>query len=233
VTRRRQASRVLVRALVVLGGGFVLLLLGAATAGATTEGSAARDRLPAPVIPSPAPVALAVPVPAPIRPVVPARDIATGGLSVTVAPSGIGVALDPALPALPGLSDVPTLPPVDAVVTPPTDDARPAPAIPATVASRRSVMRRPTAASLDTTSAAAMPLLPQPRPPTPSDAPLSLAIAALALAGSPILRDGAGAEHVVIGDATPILSLPWLEAVPRARAAALAGGFRLPPARPG
>jgi hypothetical protein len=127
----------------------------------------------------------------------------------------------------------PVVPTVDDVLAPPADDARPGPAIPPMVASRRAVMRQHPAASVDTASLAPTPLLAQRRPPTPSDAPLTLAIAALALAGPPILRDGAGADHVVIGHAVRVVSLPLLGAAPRARATALLGGFRLPPARPG
>jgi DNA polymerase-3 subunit gamma/tau len=243
VTRRHQALRILVRALVVLGGGFVLLLLGAATAGAASTDQPGPTGQPAapPAIPSPPPVSLAVPAPAPVQPMVPAPGIATGaaGISVEVAPTGIGLAIDPTtMGTVPAVPDVPTLPPSgptadDATATTGGEPVRHA--VSATSTSRHAAIRDHATTPLDGDWVlAAPPAAPRPRPVTPSDAPLALAVAAPALAAQPTARDGAPGAHVVVGGAVrAVRHRVQLGVVPTARATALADGFHLLLARPG
>ena len=107
VNPRRRLAPLLVRTLVVLGGAGILLLLGAAAAGAA-ETPTAADALgvpmdhPAPLAADPPPIALATPLLPAAAAAVPSGAPVVGGVTVGLGPEALTVAVDPSAAALGG-----------------------------------------------------------------------------------------------------------------------------------
>jgi len=237
VTPRRTPAHVLVRLLAVVGGAFVLLILGAAAAGAAGSNPAAvRAEQP-----SPAPN-VSVSVPAVVAPIlhpvavsvpVPGGRLDIGGPGGTVAldaPVLVPVPALPSAPAVPALPTVPSLPDAPGPATPtgaapeahPTADRAHAlhASAPASIAA--------TVRAADRAPAPAPPGDPRPEP------PLTLALAATALGLQVSTRHGGLDDAGVTGTCPHALRrLLALGRAARVRALDPRPGFHLLLARPG
>jgi hypothetical protein len=237
VTPRRTPARLLVRALAVVGGAFVLVLLGAAAAGAAESHVAvAVEHGPT----TPAPPTVSVPVPevvAPIlRPV--ALSVAVLGGRVDIGGQGVDVTLDapvtvPALPSGPTTPALPTLPSLPDAPVPTSTPTGAGSAAPTTGSPARTLATHAPPPTLATVRAVDRAPTPAPSAPGPAT-PLTVALAAIALGLQVSTRHG-GPDDAGVTSTYPH-ALRRLVAVGRA---ALARGldprpeFHLLLARPG
>lgn len=223
------------RALVVLGGGFVLLVLGAGVAGAAQTPNAAVDHVPTP------PIGVSLPVPA--APHLPLGPIAirVPGIAVDVGATGTAVRVDPSpITAIP----VDVAPPVPALPDLPRSPVGPRPAaVPAGVVPTPSTAPAPPTVTKRHPSAAVLPAVlapavdaPKPSPgpgPAPVPAAPLLDLAALALGIQLSPRRSNADEYATAPTGRAVRALLGSGAATSARILSPRPGFGLLLTRPG
>lgn len=254
MTPRHSPARLLLRALAVLGGAGVLMILGSTMAGAAETPPAPAGgvhvALPLPLpAPAPAPVAIAVPLPpalAPVlAPVVPTGTsvaVHTPVVSADLGRGGIAVTVDP--PAGVPTTGLPTLP-----IPPLGGIDRPAPALETAqggsttapvppVATRRApgpVRHAPTAIPAIVAAPDGPGTAPAPSP-RPHDVPMQLAFELAGIAAGVELsarRRGTGEPTPVFAFLPALRDLIRLGAIPRGLPPSAPPGHGLLLARPG